>query len=136
MHFVLILRTMGVLLITSSIGLFPPILVSLLYRDHEISHLSINLVLSLMLGLLLWWPLRHRQHVLRRRDGFVIVTMFWVVLGIISSIPFLFGPGLSFSDAVFESISAFTTTGATVIVGLDKLAPSILFYRHRKITNG
>jgi trk system potassium uptake protein TrkH len=129
MHLVLILRTMGVLLITSSIGLFPPILVSLLYNDHEISHLSINLVLSLLLGLLLWWPLRRRQHVLRRRDGFVIVTMFWVVLGILSSIPFLFGHGLSFSDAVFESISAFTTTGATVIVGLDEMAPSILFYR-------
>jgi trk system potassium uptake protein TrkH len=129
MHLVLILRTLGVLLITSSIGLFPPILVSLLYNDHEISHLSINLVLSLLLGLLLWWPLRRRQHVLRRRDGFVIVTMFWVVLGILSSIPFLFGHGLSFSDAVFESISAFTTTGATVIVGLDEMAPSILFFR-------
>ncbi|MCB1694499.1 MAG: potassium transporter, partial [Pseudomonadales bacterium] len=80
-------------------------------------------------GLLLWLPARGKIGEFRRRDGFIIVTLFWVVLSLLSAIPFMIGPHLTFIDAFFEAVSGFTTTGATVIVGLDTLPPSVLYYR-------
>jgi len=124
-------RTLGILILTYSAALLPPILLSALYQDGELPYLMIIWMDSLLTGLLMWWPLRDRQLNLRRRDGFIIVTLFWFFLGLISAVPFFFHPhfDFSFSNALFESISAFTTTGATVIVGLEKLPPSILFWR-------
>jgi len=70
---------------------------------------------------------------MRTRDGFLVVTLFWTVLSIFGALPFLFSPdaSLSVTDAVFESFSGLTTTGATVMVGLDFLPESILFYRQQ-----
>ena len=63
----------------------------------------------------------------------LVVTLFWAVLGTAGCLPFLFSPALelSITDAVFESLSGLTTTGATVISGLDSLPKSILFYRQQ-----
>jgi trk system potassium uptake protein len=124
----MIIRTLGVLILTYSVALIPPLLISVGYQDGEWPYWLIIGLDSLLMGWVLWWPLRRRELELRRRDGFVIVTMFWFVLGLISAVPF-FMLHLDFSGAVFEAISAFTTTGATVIVGLDQLPPSILFWR-------
>jgi trk system potassium uptake protein TrkH len=70
---------------------------------------------------------------LRIRDGFLIVVLFWVGLGLAGALPFVLAeePRLSITDAVFESMSGLTTTGATVIVGLDHLPKAILFYRQQ-----
>jgi trk system potassium uptake protein TrkH len=70
---------------------------------------------------------------LRLRDGFLIVAAFWVVLGSFGAAPFLFStePSMTLTDAVFESISGLTTTGATVLSNLDQLPRSILYYRHQ-----
>jgi len=68
---------------------------------------------------------------LRLRDGFLVVALFWLVLGIAGAAPLAMSDSLniSFTDAVFESISGLTTTGATILSGLDDMPPSILFYR-------
>jgi len=68
---------------------------------------------------------------LRTKDGFIITVFFWTVLGIFGSIPFYLAnlEDVSYIDALFESISGLTTTGATVFVGLDEMAKSLLFYR-------
>ncbi len=129
MQFRLVFQILGLLLVMYSLALVPPVLLSLFYGDGEIGHLSLSMLVTFLLGLLLWLPLRRRIVTLRSRDGFFIVTMFWTVLGVLSALPFVLGLGLSIPDAVFESISAFTTTGATVITGLDLLPKSILFYR-------
>ena len=73
----------------------------------------------------------HRD--LRLRDGFLVVAVFWFFLGLAGATPLLISdvPALSFTDAVFEAVSGFTTTGATVIVGLDDLPKSILYYRQQ-----
>ncbi|MFA0072030.1 potassium transporter TrkG, partial [Vibrio breoganii] len=70
-------------------------------------------------------------HELKARDGFLIVVLFWTVIGSAGALPFLIAdnPNVSVTDAFFESFSALTTTGATVIVGLDDLPKAILFYR-------
>jgi len=84
-------------------------------------------------GIALWLPVREKRFELRLRDGFMIVVLFWTVLGLTASIPFLAAEQLNMSiaDAIFESMSGLTTTGATVIVGLDSLPRSILFYRQQ-----
>ena len=67
---------------------------------------------------------------LRTKDGFIITVFFWTVLGIFGSIPFYLSnlEDVNYIDALFESISGLTTTGATVFVGLDEMAKSLLFY--------
>ena len=70
---------------------------------------------------------------MRTRDGFVITVLFWLVLGLVGSLPFLMmeAPSLSVTDAIFESMSGLTTTGATILTGLDNMPRSILFYRQQ-----
>ena len=79
---------------------------------------------------------RHRRE-LKARDGFLLVTLGWVLLAASATLPLLFSlPGLTFTRAFFETMSGLTTTGSTVLDGLDSLAPSILFWRHSLIWLG
>ena len=82
---------------------------------------------------MIWLPVWQRREELKLRDGFMVVVLFWTVLGLSGALPFILSdePNLSVTDAVFESVSGLTTTGATVIVGLDDLPPSILYYRQQ-----
>ena len=79
---------------------------------------------------ILWLPLRGKRE-LRGGDGFLVTALFYLGLGMFGAIPFWLAESLqlSFTDAVFESISGLTTTGATTIVGLDSLPKSLLIYR-------
>lgn len=115
-----------------SITLLPPALVAMFYGDGGGTAFIKAFVVSIILGLLLWYPNRRQKAELRTREGFLIVVLFWTVLGSIGALPFIFAkePDLSWTDSFFESFSALTTTGATVIVGLDALPKAILFYRH------
>ncbi len=122
-------RIVGFLCMVFSMTMALPILVSLWYRDGETGHFSVSLIAMLFLGLVLWLPSLGRQAELRRRDGFFVVVLFWLILSLLGASPFVFGLHLSFVDALFESASGLSTTGATVISGLDALPPSILFYR-------
>ncbi len=80
--------------------------------------------------------LRHRRE-LKPRDGFLLVTLGWILLAGSAALPLLFTlPGLTFTRAFFEAMSGLTTTGSTVLDGLDSMAPSILFWRHSLIWLG
>ena len=133
MQYQAILRILGLLLMLSSITMLPPSIVSLWYQDGTTAPFFLAFSLSLVAGCLVWWPVRSYQRELRVRDGFVVVIMFWVVLGLSGSLPLVLSeqPDMSFTDAVFESVSGLTTTGATVIIGLDALPESILYYRQQ-----
>ncbi|MDQ2696612.1 MAG: potassium transporter, partial [Pseudomonadota bacterium] len=126
-------RILGLLLMAFSLSMLPPIAVSLWFGDGQALYFLNTLAVMLGLGWLLWFPVHRAAQELRTRDGFTVVTLFWTVLGMLSSLPFHFSPAphLSFTDAIFEAVSGFTTTGATVIVGLDSLPPSILYYRQQ-----
>ncbi|MFT5790196.1 MAG: trk system potassium uptake protein TrkH [Shewanella sp.] len=115
-----------------SLSLLPPALVAVIYKDGGGMAFIQAFVLCLILGFTLWYPNRRHRKDLRTREGFLLVVLFWVVLGSIGAVPFIFSgqPSLSLTDSFFESFSALTTTGATVIVGLDALPKAILFYRH------
>jgi len=131
MHTAIIFRILGLLLMVFSIALLPPIFVSLIYQDSALQAFITALAITFAVGAALWLPVRHRRQELRTRDGFVVTVMFWLVLAVSGSLPLMLAdnPGLSFTDAFFESMSGWTTTGATVLTGLDNLPQSILFYR-------
>ncbi len=81
---------------------------------------------------MLWWPNRKEKGELKSREGFLIVVLFWTVLGSVGALPFIFSesPNLTITDAFFESFSGLTTTGATTLVGLDRsLTPSSFIAR-------
>ena len=84
-------------------------------------------------GLALWIPFSRSPRELRGGDGFLVTALFYLGLGLFGAIPLYLNTeaGLTFSDAAFESMSGLTTTGATVMVGLDSLPKSILFYRQQ-----
>ena len=131
MRFRQIQQIMGIFLLIFSLTLIIPMLMSIGYDDGQLLDFVDSFMVASIAGLVLWLPVRNVRAELRAREGFIIVALFWAVFGMISALPFIIGPHLSFTDSVFESISAFTTTGATVIVGLDHLPPSVLFYRQQ-----
>jgi trk system potassium uptake protein TrkH len=126
-------KILGLLLMLFSLTMLPPALVSLFYEDGTATPFLKAFAALLGLGVLIWLPVCKRREELKLRDGFLVVVLFWSVLGLAGSLPFVLSthPHLSLTDAVFESISGLTTTGATVIVGLDNLPPAILYYRQQ-----
>ena len=133
MHPLVIQRIVGLLLMVFSFTMLPPALVGLLYGDGAVVPFITAFFIMLVSGLVLWFPVRNIQRELRVREGFIVVVVLWIVLGFAGAIPFLLAehPVISFTDAVFESLSAVTTTGATVITGLDDLPHAVLFYRQQ-----
>ena len=131
MHFRAITRIVGLLVILFSGTMIIPGLVALLYRDGAGRAFTQTFFVALTIGAALWWPNRHQKRELKSREGFLIVVLFWTVLGSVGAMPFIFAehPNLSLTDAFFESFSGLTTTGATTLVGLDSLPKAILFYR-------
>jgi trk system potassium uptake protein len=133
MNLLMVQRILGLMLVMFSLTLLVPIGVSLAYADgHWQPFLYAQLIVAAV-GLVLWLPVRHVRRELRLRDGFLIAAVFWTCLGFAGATPLFLSdvPTMSFTDAVFEAVSGFTTSGATVIVGLDDLPKSILYYRQQ-----
>ena len=128
-HFRPVFSITGLLCIFFSLSVVPAIVVSWYYQDGEVADLSLSFVLILFAGVFLWLLNRGRQINLRGRDGFLVVTVFWLMLGVLGALPFKLALNVSAVDALFESVSGLTTTGATVFSNLDAMQPSILFYR-------
>ena len=131
MHFRVILRILGILLMLFSFSMIPAIVISWLYADATQQAFIYAFLITFMTGFLIWLPVCRVRQELRTRDGFIITVLFWSVLGLFGALPFMFAEILIFTDALFESISGLTTTGATVIVNIDQLPESILFYRQQ-----
>ena len=133
MNFPVVQRILGLLLMMFSITMLPPILVSLLFSDGEWLAFLEGFGLVFAAGVLLFLPVARVKKELRLRDGFLVVASFWAVLGLAGSAPLYFADmlNLTFTEAAFESISGLTTTGATVLTGLDDLPQSILYYRQQ-----
>lgn len=128
-----VFRILGIMLGLFSVTMLPPMLVSWLTSDGQMMPFAVAFCAILGLGLLLWYPLRRDRKELRFRDGFLIVVLFWTVLSGVGAVPLLLleSPSLSLVDALFESMSGLSTTGATVLTGIDDLPRSILYYRQQ-----
>ncbi|MCO7226573.1 TrkH family potassium uptake protein [Pleionea sp. CnH1-48] len=128
-----IIRILGILLMVFSLTMLPPIGVSLYYKDGAGGAFLSALIMSLITGFVLFITNKKYRAELKIRDGFLIVVMFWTVLSLFGAIPLYLSniPHVGIPEAAFESFSGLTTTGATVIEGLDFLPKSILYYRQQ-----
>ena len=125
-------RVTGILLMLFSLTMLPPLLVDLIYGEDTERAFLMGLWITLVSGALLWWPVRAVRAELKIRDGFLITVLFWTVLSLFGAIPLIVTDTgwHSTTDAVFESVSGLTTTGATTVPsGLDDLPKSINYYR-------
>ena len=128
MNYKSILNLLGILLGIFSLSFIPPLILTYIYSESGGEVFLYSFLFFSIFGCAIWAATRQKNLTLNISDGFVITTLFWVVLACAGSVPFYFF-GLSVSDAIFESASGITTTGATTIVGLDNLPKSILLYR-------
>ena len=126
-----VIRILGLLLMLFSLAIIPPIIVSLVFQDNETWSFFYAGILIFVSGLLLWLPAAQAKTDLKLRDGFIIVVLFWFVLSSFASLPMILSDSLeiSITNAIFESVSGLTTTGATILNEIDALPESILFYR-------
>jgi len=133
MQFATIFRITGVLLMIFSLSMLPPLLVNAIYQEATARSFLISFAVTFLSGFIAWLIFRENKNDLKTRDGFVVVVLFWTVLCIFGALPFIISPHpqVTFTDAIFESVSGLTTTGATVLRGLEQLPYSILYYRQQ-----
>jgi trk system potassium uptake protein TrkH len=125
-------KILGTLLMFFSIAQIIPGFLAYFYGEEDYVYNFIYTgFCTFFIGFLMYFLAKKRKGDLRTKDGFIITVFFWTVLALFGSIPFFLAnlEDVSYIDALFESISGLTTTGATVFVGLDEMARSLLFYR-------
>jgi len=126
-------RILGFLIAASSMMMLPPAMVSWWYQDGTANLFMISAVILFIAGAVIFLPVRHIREELRLRDGFIIVVVCWLSLALVGAVPFLLlaQPEISYVDAVFESMSGLTTTGATILTNIEDLPRGVLYYRQQ-----
>lgn len=124
-------RVFGLMLMVFSGTYLLPVLTSLLTRDGTLVLFLEDMGLTFGFGLILWVATRHFRGELKAKEGFLLVVITWTGMATVATLPLLsYIEGLSFTDAYFEAMSGLSTTGATVLTGLDALPPAINLWRH------
>jgi trk system potassium uptake protein len=126
-----VIHALGLMLVVFSISYVLPLLASFIYRDGTQIDFLLAMVWTLGIGFMLWLLTRRYKGELSIRHGYLLVVAMWTAMPAVATLPLLLViDGLSFTDAYFEAMSGLTTTGATVLVGLDYLPPAINIWRH------
>jgi trk system potassium uptake protein TrkH len=126
-----VIHVLGSMLMMFSVTYALPIATALIYSDGHFVDFIVAAAACLAAGALLWAATRRRKRELRSRDGFVLVTLGWILMSAIATVPLLIAiPGITFTDAFFETMSGLSTTGATVLVGVEHLPASLNLWRH------
>ena len=124
-------HVLGLLLATFALSYALPLVCSLVFADGLALKFLAAAAMTAAVGLLLAGSTWRRRRELKPRDGFLLVTLGWLLLSAAAALPLKLAlPGLSFTGAFFEAMSGLTTTGSTVLTGLDALPPSLNFWRH------
>ncbi len=123
-------RIFGAIIGLSAAIALPPLLLAWWWNESSSVAFLESFLIAGVAGFVLWFPVRNARYEMRLRDGFLIVSGVWIIAILVTAMPFMLAePHLSYTDAVFEAASGLTTTGATVIVGIEHLPRSVLFYR-------
>ncbi|EXI69569.1 MAG: Trk system potassium uptake protein TrkH [Candidatus Accumulibacter adjunctus] len=131
-----VVRVLSLVILMFGLTMLVPLLLSWFQHDGAESAFDEAFVLTVGTGFGLWWVTRREVRDLTIRDGFLMVALVWTVLPVYAALPLVLQLNLSFTDAYFEAVSGLTTTGATVVVGLDELPVSINFWRTQLVWLG
>ncbi len=130
MNYSMIVYLLGWILNFEAIFLAIPALTAVIYGEGEVLSFLITIGICLLIGLSITLMGKPKKKTIYAREGFVIVALSWVVLSIFGALPFIFSGCIpSFTDALFETVSGFTTTGATILADVETLPKSILLWR-------
>jgi trk system potassium uptake protein TrkH len=126
-----VVHVLGSMLMLFSVTYVLPAATSVIYQDGMLVDFVAASLICLGAGGLLWVITKSNKRELRSRDGFLLVSLGWTLMSAIATVPLLLAlPGLTFTDAFFETMSGLSTTGATVLTGLEDLPPSVNLWRH------
>jgi len=125
-----IIRILGLILITEGIFMWLSMPVTLIFKEDDVLQFLLAGGITSVVGLIAYLPVRKSHLELNRRDGYMIVTLGWLLFSLFGTLPFLFTRSIpGFTDAFFETMSGFTTTGASILNNIEELSHGVLFWR-------
>jgi trk system potassium uptake protein TrkH len=125
-----IFNILGLLLLIEGISMLLPLAVSLYYNEPDIFALFLSSGLTIFAGALMWYSTRRGNKSIGKKEGYIIVSLVWVIFSLFGSLPFVISGYIeSYTDAFFETISGFTTTGASILNDIERLPHGLLFWR-------
>lgn len=126
-----IVHVLGLVVLIFAFALLLPVATAIYFDDSAQRAYDEAFIITFGAGLLMWLSTRHKKQELRIKDGFLLVALVWAALPAFAALPFIFFLDATFTDAYFEAVSGLSTTGATVMTGLDSMPPSINLWRHQ-----
>lgn len=129
-NFRIIANILGLLLLVEGVFMLLSALVATIYGEPQVLDISLSAGITIAVGGLVWVLTKNAEKTFGKREGYIIVSLAWVVFSFFGTLPFLFtGAISSFTDAFFETMSGFTTTGASILNNIEELSHGILFWR-------
>ena len=129
MNYKMICYTLGCVLNIEAACMILPLICSIIYRDGCTNTFLLSIIICLIFGILLSFRVPKKKN-MYAKEGFVTVALSWIVISIFGALPFyLSGYIPNYVDALFETVSGFTTTGATILKDVEALSKSMLFWR-------
>ena len=126
----LVLRILGAIMLVEAAAMIPSWIIALCYGDGDAPALLQSMIACVVPGLLLWFLCKVKNPNLRAREGLMVVSLGWILLSVCGALPFLFSGVIpDFASALFEAVSGFTTTGATVVTEFEGFPRGIMFWR-------
>jgi trk system potassium uptake protein len=126
----IIFRVLGLLLLIEGVAMLLALIVSVLYREYDQSAFLISSGINILLGIIILYLTRNARRDIGRREGYIIVSLVWIVFSFFGSLPYVISGAIpNFTNAFFETISGFTTTGSSILADIEALPHGILFWR-------
>ena len=129
MNLKMVVKTIGKLLQAEALFMLLPLLVSVYYKENLLYVYAIVISLLLVTGTIMTLP-KPKTRTIYAREGFLIVSLSWILMSLFGALPFMISGEIpSVIDAIFETVSGFTTTGTTILVDIESMSKSLLFWR-------
>jgi trk system potassium uptake protein len=129
-NFRIIARFFSLLLIFEGLLMLVSAAVSFIYQEHAASSFVYSALITLVTGIIVFTPFANEERIYGNKEGYIIVTGIWLIFSLFGTLPFILSGSIkNFGDAFFESMSGFTTTGATILTDIESLPHGILFWR-------
>ncbi len=129
-NFRIIARAFSLVLIVEGLFMLVSAGVSFLYHEQAAASFCYSSLITFVTGVLVFTPLRNEEKIYGNKEGYIIISGIWLLFSLFGTLPFLISGSInSFCDAFFESMSGFTTTGATILTNVESMPHGILFWR-------